>query len=78
MCTETEQQDMQREMAAYDALPGCIQKVFDEAPRKTSVYNTMNLVGMRRYRTDHGDEAFATVLRDHLALQAEQEAEVSV
>ena len=78
MCTDKEQRDMQREMDAYDALPACIKRVFDDAPRKVSVYNTMKLAGMKRYRTEHGDEAFAIALRQQLARQAEQEASVSV
>lgn len=78
MCTLEEQRNKQKEMRAYDALPRCIKKVFDEAPRKTSVYNVMRLQGMRSYRAKHGDEAFAAVLKDHLAQQAAQETHVAL
>ena len=78
MCTESEQRDMQREMAAYDALPDCLKRVFDEAPRKVSVINTLSLPAMARCRSLHGDTTFAGVLKAHLQKQAEQEAKVSV
>lgn len=78
MCTPKQKRAAQREMDAYDSLPACIKQVFDQAPRKTSVYNTMRLAGMRRYRATHGDAAFAEVLETHLAQQTAQEAVVSV
>ncbi len=78
MCTTKQQKAMQREMAAYDALPDCLKRVFDEAPRKVSVINTLSLPSMARYRSMHGDTTFAGVLKEHLRKQAEQEAKVSV
>lgn len=78
MCTDREQRQMQKEMRAYDALPRCIQKVFDEAPRKTSVHNVMGLRGMKNYRAEHGDEKFAVVLKAHLAQQAQEETHASI
>ena len=78
MCTPEEHRNKQKEMRAYDALPHCIQKVFDDAPRKTSVYNVMRMDGMKKYRRAHGDEAFAVVLKNHLAQQAAQETHVSL
>ena len=78
MCTDKQQKAMQREMNAYDALPHCIQKVFDEAPRKTSVYEVMRMQGMKTYRAQHGDEKFAVVLKDHLTKQAQEEAHVGL
>lgn len=62
------------EMQAYDALPTEVRRVFDAAPRKVSVIQTMGLPGVRKAYRDMDTETFAAVLSNHLAQQAASEA----
>jgi len=62
------------EMEAYDQLPCIVRKVFDEAPRKVSVVQTMRLPGVRKAYSKMSKEQFAGVLAEHLAAQAQDEA----
>ena len=62
------------EMAAYDALPRPVQKVFDGCPRKTSVLKIMSMPGVKGNLKVMGADVFARKLRDILHAQAEEEA----
>jgi len=65
------------EMAAYDALPSELRKVFADAPRNVSVTYTMNLPGVKKAYKSMPLADFCEVLKTHLAAQAGDEAAVS-
>lgn len=65
------------EMEAYDRLPSRVRRVFDRAPRKVSVVQTMGLPGVKKAYANMPVGQFASVLESHLMAQATGEAVVS-
>jgi len=57
----------QQEMAAYDALPAELRRIFDECPMKVSVYNTMRMPGIMAAQQRLSAKDFERTLEDHLA-----------